>query len=128
VSRTNLVEFNKKTIYECYEMIYAKGIFYTLDYYKNFEKEIPLKGQYLHVKPGYKKLIQFLREIAGGAEDDKHLRREVVGEGSINEGEYWGTFIDYFMQDSYYAEKFNKLMQETPFSTAPRAVFTTSPK
>jgi len=56
----------------------------------------------MHVKPGFENLVNFLKNIYNDAKNDEHLEENVIGHGSIDNGEYWGTFVDYFMCDDYY--------------------------
>jgi len=113
-------KFNKNTVYECFIKFKNKGLYYTLNYYIHELKKVPDTGIYMHIKPGYQNLVKFLYTIEDECnENNKHLEKRKVGEGPVDAGEYWGTFVDYFMIDNYYADKFNKIVDQTAFSSVP---------
>jgi len=114
-----LKTFDKKTVFECYIMFRKKGIYYTLNYYKKELECVPEKGQYMHTKPGFQKLVNFLELLEKNSDNDIHLEERVIGHGSVDNGEYWGTFIDYFMCDDFYTHTFNDMIKETSFGIAP---------
>jgi hypothetical protein len=115
----DLKTFDKRTIFECYIFFRKKGVYVTLSFYERELSKIPDKGQYMHVKPGYTKLVNFLKDISKTPDNDIHLEKRVVGEGPVDAGESWGIFVDFFMCDEYYTKKFNKMIEETPFGIAP---------
>jgi len=111
------IEFNKHTVFEAYIMLLKKGIYYTLSYYENKLKRVPVEGVYTHIKPGYQKLVNLLKTIESSSKE--YMVEIKVGEGSIDNGEYWGTFIDYFLKDTHYDKLFQDLINETAFSFCP---------
>lgn len=112
-----MIEFNKNTVFECYLKLVQKGLHYTLSYYQNELKRVPETGVYLHIKPGYEKLVLLLKEIKVSSKTN--MLEIKVGEGPINDGEYWGTFVDYVIVNNYYDILFNNLIEATPFSASP---------
>ena len=119
-----MMTFDKNTVFECYLRLLRKGVYSTLSYYQREVKSVPDKGVYMHIKPGYQKLVNLLREIELDANVDcDNLKEVVVGEGPINEGEYWGTFIDYFLKDEHYDKLFQDLINNTAFGASPEINF-----
>ena len=111
--------FNKNTVFDCYVRFRRKGIYHTLLYYQNELRKLPDVKIFMHIKPGYQNLVNFLKSIEENCEDNKHLEKKVTGKGPVDNGEYLGTFVDYFMCDDYYAKKFNELIAETAFGFVP---------
>jgi len=109
-----MIQFNKNTIYECYDRMQTNGINSTLNYYRNELKNVP-DNVFLHIKSGYINLVKLLENIDNNCQDDDNLFEKVVGEGPIDNGEYWGIYVAYFPKGEYYKSMFNKLIEETPF-------------
>jgi hypothetical protein len=84
----------KDTVVDILTNLQTKGLYYTQSVVDNKIREIPDKSIYRHIAPTWQSLSRFLHTLE---EEHKDLFTErITDEGPINQGEYWGTFVDLF--------------------------------